>query len=310
MIARLTVLLLMLAQPLAALELALPPLARITAERHTGPDRFAAPVGAYGGGVVPRVVIDGAVRRTAWRLEQPGVTPFQLISPLRAQLENSGYRIVLDCAAEECGGFDFRFAVETLPGPSMYVNIRFYHYVTGVLADASGAPERAVAILASANNATGYVQIIEAGKLPKGGAKISTTGRIAPAVLSAPNDLSGTLLETGHVVLSDLEFETGSSDLGAGPFASLGALAEFLDQAPDVRIAVVGHTDSVGGLAGNIELSKRRARAVRDRLVETYDIPIEKMQAEGMGYLAPVASNLNAAGREANRRVEVILLSN
>ena len=75
-----------------------------------------------------------------------------------------------------------------------------------------------------------------------------------------------------------------------------------------MRIALVGHTDTVGGLEANINVSRARARSVRQRLIESYGIAEERLDAEGMGYLAPVASNLTAEGRDQNRRVEVVLL--
>ncbi len=61
-------------------------------------------------------------------------------------------------------------------------------------------------------------------------------------------------------------------------------------------------------LDANIALSKRRAGTVRDRLVNEYGVPPGRVAAEGMGYLAPVASNLTPEGRERNRRVEALLL--
>ena len=65
----------------------------------------------------------------------------------------------------------------------------------------------------------------------------------------------------------------------------------------------------LGSLQGNISLSKRRAQSVRQRLIDAHGVPPERMEAEGMGYLSPVASNLQEQGRDQNRRVEVILLS-
>ena len=78
---------------------------------------------------------------------------------------------------------------------------------------------------------------------------------------------------------------------------------------PVARIALVGHTDAVGALDGNIALSKRRAASVLERMVSAHGVPRERMDAEGMGYLSPVAPNTTPEGREANRRVEVILLN-
>jgi OOP family OmpA-OmpF porin len=62
-------------------------------------------------------------------------------------------------------------------------------------------------------------------------------------------------------------------------------------------------------LNGNIALSKRRASSVLDRLTRDYDIPRRQMEAEGMGYLSPLSTNLTQEGRDLNRRVEVIVTS-
>ena len=111
----------------------------------------------------------------------------------------------------------------------------------------------------------------------------------------------------GHAVLEDLTFATGSSELGEGTFASLSELGAWLAENPAVLIGIVGHTDAVGGLDANIALSKRRAESVAARLVSTYGIDRSRIEALGAGYLSPRATNQTEEGREANRRVEVIL---
>ncbi len=308
MIRAIFALLTLLAAPALALELELPVGARLTVERDTNPDVYAAPVDTFEAGALRLVRIEGDVRRSAWRIDSRSITPLQVMRPLRHQLEAAGFDIVLDCAADACGGFDFRFAVETLPGPNMYVNIRAYHFVTA-LRGLAEAPEEVVTILTSTSAASAHVQIIQAGALAEGEVAVATTADLpVTAQPAAQDDLAGQLLANGHVVLSDLEFEIGSSDLGPGPFASLQTLARFLEDQGNLRIALVGHTDSVGSLQGNIALSKRRAASVRQRLINGHNVPAERMEAEGMGYLAPVASNLQEQGRDQNRRVEVILL--
>ena len=72
---------------------------------------------------------------------------------------------------------------------------------------------------------------------------------------------------------------------------------------------MVGHTDAVGGLDGNVALSRRRASSVRDRLVGKYGVAGAQVTSDGVGFLSPRATNLTEAGRERNRRVEVILTS-
>jgi hypothetical protein len=102
----------------ASLELPLPVSAKQTVTRDTAQDRYFAPVGVFADGALPTQMIEGAVARSAWRIEAAGLTPLQIIAPMRDQLEAAGYALALDCAAAECGGYDFRFAAEVLPAPT------------------------------------------------------------------------------------------------------------------------------------------------------------------------------------------------
>lgn len=291
-----------------ALDFTLPPTATQTVERNTGPDTYDAPVGVFAQGTVPHVTIEGRVNRAAWRIDLPGLTPFQVMRPLRAQLVEAGFALTLDCGDDACGGFDFRFATETLPGPNMYVNIRAYHMVTGTK-EVSGKVQEVITLLASTSATSAYVQIIHAGANEGTSAGVETTAPLPQTPDTPQTDLIAQLKTSGHAILSDLDFATGSTDLGAGPFPSLGQLAAFLQTDPDLRVALVGHTDTVGGLQPNIAISRSRARSVRQRLIDEFNIAPSRLDAEGMGYLAPVANNLSAEGRDQNRRVEVVLLT-
>ncbi len=140
----------------------------------------------------------------------------------------------------------------------------------------------------------------------------TTSGKPATSGSAQPQTnqpLITRLQENGHAVLLDLTFETGSSSLGEGTFASLEALAGFLRSDPSLRVALVGHTDATGALDTNVALSKRRAASVLERLVEAYGIARSQLEAQGMGYLSPITTNRSAEGREQNRRVEAVLLN-
>ena len=300
------VLLLGVAGTAQAVELQLPNGARQMISRDTVQDRFFAPIAPFAEGVLPTQMIEGAVERSAWRIDVAGLTPLQLANPLRLQLEEAGYRIVLDCAAQVCGGYDFRFAAEVLPAPNMYLNIRNFHALTAMRSRV-GAPDEVVNILASASSGASFIQIIQAGAEQP----IAVAQSAVPAVSNAvpQGDVARELAEKGRVVLSGLDFESGTSALGAGPFGSLQALADVLRVQTDMRIALVGHTDNVGSLEGNTALSISRASAVRDYLVSQFEILRSRLEAQGAGYLAPITTNLTDAGRETNRRVEAVVLS-
>jgi len=287
----------------SASELTLPARARLLGERVSRLDSYALPVGPFSGSV-PGRDFEGRVERRSWRLDAAGATTLQVLAPLQDQMSAAGYDIVYDCRDQDCGGFDFRFGIAVIPAPDMHVNIRDYRYLGAVRGE-----NEALSLLVSQVGRAIYVQMIHALPQESMGQTIAPPGGAEPQHLPVrPGALGETLQAEGHVVLADLVFETGAARLDEGPFASLEQLAGLLRANPDYRIALVGHTDSVGSLATNVSLSKRRAGAVRARMMDRYGIARERIEAEGMGYLAPVASNLTHEGREANRRVEAILL--
>lgn len=293
-----------------AAALDLPTGARMVAERLSPADRYHTPIGRFFEDHIPMLAIDGAVKRQAWQIPGEALTPMQLLAPLRAQLEAQGFQQLFDCVAERCGGFDFRFGVEILPAPAMFVNLHNFRFATFV-AGPSDAPDAVVTLLASASRDASYIQVIEVQRAGEFEATpVVPEKETDPAPDMPKLDLGpDALLKVGFMALEGLEFESGSSRLGAGPFVALQELAAFMTDNPGLRIALVGHTDTVGALDKNIRISRARARSVRKRLIETHGIAAHRMDAQGMGYLAPRASNLTESGREANRRVEAILIS-
>lgn len=118
-----------------------------------------------------------------------------------------------------------------------------------------------------------------------------------------------TLRSEGRVSMSGAFFETDSADLTASADEALAKLARGLANNPEVRLAVVGHTDSTGDFAYNLDLSERRAQAVVDALrAEPYGVAPERLVALGAGPVDPVASNLSEEGRALNRRVTFVLI--
>jgi outer membrane protein OmpA-like peptidoglycan-associated protein len=112
----------------------------------------------------------------------------------------------------------------------------------------------------------------------------------------------GTVLTLGGDVL----FATGRSELKGGAERMLQQLEDFLEQNPDRRVRIEGFTDSTGSEEFNLELSRRRAEAVRDALVRR-GIDSRRIETAGLGEAYPVADNSSAGGRQLNRRVEVII---
>jgi outer membrane protein OmpA-like peptidoglycan-associated protein len=108
------------------------------------------------------------------------------------------------------------------------------------------------------------------------------------------------------VNLSDVVFDTGKSTLRPGAREKLAKISGIVLAYPDLRLAIEGNTDSVGGDAMNQRLSEQRADSVRDYLLHE-TIPAASMTSRGLGKTQPVATNDTAEGRQQNRRVELVV---
>ena len=119
-------------------------------------------------------------------------------------------------------------------------------------------------------------------------------------------DLQAKQTDRGMVMtLSDVLFDTGQATLKPGADRALDRLAQFLKDSPNSAVLIEGHTDSVGTDDYNLALSQRRAQSVADAL-SSRGISSDRIQTKGLGKAYPVASNDTQAGRQQNRRVEIV----
>lgn len=120
-------------------------------------------------------------------------------------------------------------------------------------------------------------------------------------------ELNAKQTDRGMVItLGDVLFSVNKSDLSPGGMRNVQKLASFLNKYPERKVLIEGHTDSTGSDSLNQALSERRAEAVRAALVGT-GISADRVTTRGYGKAYPVATNNTAAGRQLNRRVEIIL---
>lgn len=297
---------------LCAQTLDFPSNANLQAELSSNPDSYAMPIDPWDGGIIPTLQGEGALTTQAWRINATGLTTLQILRPLRGQLIDAGFDLLFECEAQACGGFDFRFNTPVLSPPDMQINLGDFRYLAATKPTEDG--DILISLFVSRTAQAGYVQVTRVGPeaavtelATSNSAAIRTA--TAPNTAQSPTDIPSALDLIGRAVLADLTFETGSAQLSDGPFHSLQTIADYLSDYPDRTIALVGHTDATGSLDGNIALSKRRAGSVLERLVSNYNVPRRQLDAQGMGYLSPIANNLTQDGRDANRRVEVIITS-
>lgn len=123
-------------------------------------------------------------------------------------------------------------------------------------------------------------------------------------------DLQAKQTERGIIItLSDVLFQVDKAELSADGMRTAQKLADVLMQAPQSVVLIEGFTDSTGTADHNLQLSQRRAEAVRNALIGL-GVAQEKIATRGYGEAYPVASNGDAASRQLNRRVEIVLSQN
>jgi outer membrane protein OmpA-like peptidoglycan-associated protein len=121
--------------------------------------------------------------------------------------------------------------------------------------------------------------------------------------------IESAFLDEGVFRAFEVNFAFGTATLQPRATRTLDAVGRVLEQYPDVRVAVTGHTDAVGPDSVNARLSRARAAAVRAYLADRYAVAPDRLVARGDGETRPIASNQTAAGRALNRRVEFRVLN-
>jgi OmpA-OmpF porin, OOP family len=119
-------------------------------------------------------------------------------------------------------------------------------------------------------------------------------------------DFSQVIASTGRYVSHGILFDTGSDRLKAESAPVIQSIAKGLDTNPALKLLIEGHTDSVGNAAQNLDLSRRRAEAVKSVLVAQFKVDASRLTTAGLGATKPIDSNDTPQGRSQNRRVEFV----
>jgi outer membrane protein OmpA-like peptidoglycan-associated protein len=177
-------------------------------------------------------------------------------------------------------------------------------------ADADGIPDSVDACPSEAEDIDGFEDTDGCPDPDNDGDGIVDTRDACPDVAETMNgylDDDGcpdSALYRGGEVIAGVDFESGSAALSGSAKAALQPLLRALQGDPTLQVELRGYTDDRGNASRNIDLSQRRADAVRDWLVDE-GIEARRVQSRGLGSANPVASNDSAPGRAQNRRIEV-----
>jgi len=124
----------------------------------------------------------------------------------------------------------------------------------------------------------------------------------------AAPDMRNKLLTDGKLVSYGIYFDVNKDVVKSESYGTLKGIADILNEVPDVKVKIVGHTDADGDDAKNLELSKSRAASVKAELVKSFGVNADRLVTDGIGETKPVAPNDTPANKAQNRRVEFIKL--
>jgi outer membrane protein OmpA-like peptidoglycan-associated protein len=140
----------------------------------------------------------------------------------------------------------------------------------------------------------------------KYGLKILEKAAMAQDIVANAEAFSSDIRSTGHVAVYGIYFDTAKSDIKPESAQAIGEIAKLLKGDAALKVFVVGHTDSTGGVDSNLKLSQSRAEAVVQALVREHGIVAARLRAFGVGPFAPIQSNDTEEGKAKNRRVELV----
>jgi len=261
-------------------------------------DEYTLALGSYKGREIgEHQKIEGQITRIVYAIDKSRTT-LEVLRNYEAALAGGGFETLFSCSDKECGGMDFSYGIHD-----------------GKL---GGSPDsqRYLAARLSRPEGTAYVSLYIKKAYEIGGKKKDTvyvslhvieSAEVETGKVSVDADAIGKGLDTeGHIAIYGIYFDSGSDKLKAESNEALSEIAKLMKARPDLGLLVVGHTDNEGKLAFNMDLSKKRAAAVVKALTENHGIKASRLTPDGVGFLAPVASNRGDAGRALNRRVELV----
>lgn len=121
-------------------------------------------------------------------------------------------------------------------------------------------------------------------------------------------DMRSKIFTEGKIVSYGILFDSGKDIVKPESYGTLKEIAQLLKDNPTLKLKIVGHTDSDGDDASNLDLSKRRGASVKNELVKTFGIDASRLESDGAGETQPVAKNDTPANKALNRRVEFVKL--
>ena len=256
-------------------------------------DEYTIPTGPYRNKKFTKSEhLEGRVTRIEY-VNPPNRSTLEVFRSYQQGLTKAGFEMLFTCSAAECGdpGND--------PAPEVgywCVGIAIQcpepmRYLAAKLSRPTGDIYAAVKVL---NSAT-YLGVVEVKPMESNLVKVKSDV-----------EMKSDITAVGHTPVYGVYFDTGKAEVKPTSDPTLSEIAKLMKANPAMKLHVVGHTDNVGTMPANMELSKQRAAAVVSALVTKYQIATARLDSAGVGPLSPVATNGSDEGRAKNRRVELV----
>jgi OOP family OmpA-OmpF porin len=232
--------------------------------------------------------LEGKLTRIVYT-NPPARSTLEIFRNYREALEQAGAEIVFSCELDTCGKAYARSA---------------WGRFNNLFVAADGDPRYLAARLAQ-GDAQAYVAVM-VGKQRTQVDVVEMKAMERGLVAVDPAALAKDIETAGSARIYGILFAVDQADIRPESKPALDAIAALLKAQPKLSLFVVGHTDMTASLEHNMQLSSARARAVTAALIKDYGIAANRLDAHGVGPLAPVATNATEAGRQLNRRVELV----
>jgi len=249
-------------------------------------DEFNFPVGAVTPQGSPKLLhLEGKITRIAY-VNPKDRSPLEIYRNYESALKRAGFETVFTCSGDACGLARFRITSDWV---DQWYGAGHYQF-SGKMT----RPEGDLYVSLHVGSGETDLDIVEVKPMEGGLVTVDAAA------------LKGDIGKSGHVAVYGIYFDTAKADIKPESAPALQEIGKLLQQDPKLKLYVVGHTDNVGELQMNMDLSRRRADSVLKALTATYGVAPDRLQAYGSGPLAPVTSNRDEAGRAKNRRVELV----
>lgn len=271
-----------------------------------------------------KVEVEGALTRLAYVLPE-GRSPLEVLRNYQDVIEAAGGEVLFECKKEDCGGD----AGRSTSGGGGDMSLAMYFLYDSDLKDADFSNGKCA--LSSSINDQRFLSAKVAQEAGDSYVTVQTfsliddlyckelngrtialvhvlepKGRDKKMVLVEAAKMADSLSTTGSISLYGIYFDTAKADIKPESDPTLKEIATLLANEPAMGVIVVGHTDNQGAFDYNIDLSSRRAQAVKAALASKYGVDAKRLTAAGAGMMAPVASNDSDEGRAKNRRVVLV----